>query len=139
MNFTSAAAGEIFLASNNKDLYVTNRLTGNATDSISHFIILTSTSGTAPTSPHDISLSFSDAVSSGGLTPRMASLGPSSVDNSFALVTNQMGDNGLLALKRDIGTGVLGAKPVATLANALFPAGGPEFAMTLDAFPIFPL
>lgn len=58
-----AAAGEIVLSPNNKDLYVSNRLTGKDTDSIAHFKLAA-----------DGSLTFISQASSGGTLPRMFSL-----------------------------------------------------------------
>lgn len=120
----AAAAGELVTSSCGKHLYVSNRLTGNATDSISHFSIDTSNAA-AP-------LAFVDQISSGGLTPRMFSL---SADESVLFSTNQDGENGLLALARDADTGSLTEAPVASLTVDKFggPSFGPQFVMELGA------
>ncbi|KAH8742858.1 Lactonase, 7-bladed beta-propeller-domain-containing protein [Diaporthe sp. PMI_573] len=123
-NATAAAAGELVTSSCGKHLYVSNRLTGNTTDSISHFSIDTSNAA-AP-------LAFVDQISSGGLIPRMFSL---AADESVLFSTNQDGENGLLALARDASTGSLTEAPVASLALDKFggPSFGPQFVMELGA------
>lgn len=121
---TAAAAGELVTSSDGKHLYVSNRLTGNTTDSISHFSIDTSNAA-AP-------LAFVDQISSGGLIPRMFSL---AADESVLFSTNQDGDNALLALTRDASTGSLTEAPVASLTLDKFggPSFGPQFVMELGA------
>lgn len=123
-NATAAAAGELVASSCGKHLYVSNRLTGNATDSISHFSIDTGNAA-AP-------LAFVDQISSGGLIPRMFSL---SADESVLFSTNQDGENGLLALTRDLSTGSLTEAPVASLTVDRFggPSFGPQFVMEVGA------
>lgn len=123
-NATAAAAGELVTSSCGKHLYVSNRLTGNTTDSISHFSIDTSNAAEP--------LAFVDQISSGGLIPRMFSL---SADESVLFSTNQDGDNGLLALARDTSTGSLTEAPVASLTVDRFggPSFGPQFVMELGA------
>lgn len=118
----TAAAGELVTSSCGKHLYVSNRLTGNATDSISHFSIDTSNAA-AP-------LAFVDQISSGGLVPRMFSMAG---DESVLFSTNQDGENGLLALARDASTGSLTEAPVASLHVDKFggPTFGPQFVMEL--------
>ncbi|KAI3320468.1 putative isomerase YbhE [Xylariaceae sp. AK1471] len=112
-NTTSAAAGELTVASNNKDIYISNRLSGNATDSIAHFIF----------DAEKTSLSFADTVSSFGILPRDMSL---SLDEELMFIANQGGDNGLVALHRCPVTGALGAEPVATMLNSELIAPGLE-------------
>lgn len=65
-NATSAAAGAVLLASDNKNLYISNRQTGNSSDSISHFQknYVNSTS---------LSLNFISSTSTYDLFPRMMS------------------------------------------------------------------
>ncbi|XXH04488.1 hypothetical protein Hte_010904 [Hypoxylon texense] len=120
-NATSAAAGELAVASNNRDVYVSNRLTGNATDSIAHFAY------------EGGKLDFQGSVSSGGVLPRMFSL---SADEKLVFVANQAGDDaGLVALRRFEDRGELEPTPVATLpqtalvapALAATPSMGPQF------------
>lgn len=114
----TAAAGEL-VVSNGGHIYVSNRLSGNATDSISHFVLEAdgSQNGTAQ-------LRFADTVSSGGAVPRMFSLS-TDADQSHVFVANQGGGLGLVALKRDPETGALGPDPVASLPVADLVA--PEF------------
>lgn len=109
-NATSAAAGAILLASDNKDLYVSNRQTGNSTDSISHFQInyLNSTS---------LELNFKSSTSTYGFSPRMISF---TEDDRYVLIANQGGGFGLVALEREA-EGMLGRDPISVL-------GAPEFA-----------
>ncbi|ORY63270.1 Lactonase, 7-bladed beta-propeller-domain-containing protein [Pseudomassariella vexata] len=115
----SAAAGELVVASNQKDIYVSNRITGNETDSISHFAL------------EDYSLRFVDQVSSMGTKPRMMSL---SADESILFSSNQNGTNGLVAYKRCQSSGSLDEEPLAVYDNSNFPlvdgqVAGPMFVM----------
>ncbi|KAI1465178.1 putative isomerase YbhE [Daldinia caldariorum] len=119
-NATSAAAGELVVAANQRDVYVSNRISGNETDSIAHFQFKKGTGKCG--AAH---LDFADTVSSGGLRPRMFSL---SKDETLAFVTNQGGDNGLLAFKRNKDSGSLDPTPVATYAYKSLVA--PELAAT---------
>lgn len=123
-NATAAAAGELVTTSCGKHLYVSNRLTGNTTDSISHFSI-DANNAAAP-------LAFVDQVSSGGLIPRMFSL---AADEGVLFSTNQDGEGGLLALARDAKTGSLTEAPVASLTVDKFggPSFGPQFVMEVGA------
>lgn len=123
-NATAASAGELVIDAANENLYVSNRLTGNATDSISHFSIDMSNAK----SP----LKFADQISSGGLVPRMFSL---SNDDSVLFSTNQDGETGLLALKKDSETGSLTEKPVASLPVSVFgaPKFGPQFVIEVGS------
>lgn len=122
-NATAASAGELVIDAANKNLYVSNRLTGNETDSISHFAI--DISAAEP-------LSFVDQISSGGLVPRMFSL---SVDDSVLFSTNQAGANGLLAFSKDETTGTLTEQPVASLTLDVFgpQSSGPQFVMEIGS------
>ncbi|KAI0138725.1 putative isomerase YbhE [Hypoxylon sp. NC0597] len=116
-NATSAAAGELVVAANQKDVYVSNRISGNETDSIAHFVFKSDPA----------SLDFSETVSTGGLRPRMFSL---STDErqSLAFVANQGGDAGLAAFKRCPDSGTLDPTPVATVPSSALVA--PELAAT---------
>ncbi|KAI1339386.1 putative isomerase YbhE [Xylariaceae sp. FL0016] len=126
-NASSAAAGELAVASNQKDVYISNRLSGNATDSIAHFVFNgAGTDGKA-------TLQFADTVSSGGILPRMFSLGMDNEQTIF--VANQAGDNGLVALKRSNDTGSLDPTPLATMPSASLVA--PELAATPSMGPQF--
>ncbi|KAH6892348.1 Lactonase, 7-bladed beta-propeller-domain-containing protein [Thelonectria olida] len=117
-NATSAAAGEIVLSPYNDDLYISNRVSGNKTDSIAHFKVNKSDCG-------KVTLKYSDTVSSGGLLPRMISV---SDKGSVVFSANQDGQYGLAALK--VGAnGKLHEKPVASLDNSIFgeQGFGPQF------------
>jgi 6-phosphogluconolactonase (cycloisomerase 2 family) len=146
VNLTTSTAGEIAVSADNLDVYVSNRNTGNQTDSISHFRVVTSVDEGL------ISLDFSDSISSGGQVPRMFSL---SADQTTLFSTNQAGDLGLLALTRTPGAavdaanvaaaavgdfnaavlaaGALDAAPQAAVSNVNFGAAnlGPQFAMQI--------
>lgn len=123
-NTTTAAAGELVIDAANRNLYVSNRLTGNETDSISHFAI--SINNTAAP------LAFVDQVSSGGLVPRMFSL---SVDDTLLFSTNQVGGSGLLAFGKDAATGTLVPRPDASVSLDVFGAAssGPQFVMEIGS------
>ncbi|KAI5457604.1 carboxy-cis,cis-muconate cyclase [Mariannaea sp. PMI_226] len=118
-NATSAALGEVVLAPFNDDLYVSNRVSGNETDSIAHFKIEKSDCG------REIELKYHDTVSSGGLLPRMISI---SEKGSVVFSANQDGQFGVAALKVST-NGALKEKPLATLDNSLFgdKGFGPQF------------
>ncbi|KAJ4260506.1 hypothetical protein NW762_007247 [Fusarium torreyae] len=113
-----AAVGEVILAPNNKDLYISNRVSGQKTDSIAHFTVAECGK-----------LTYADTVSSGGLLPRMMSF---SATAKHVFVGNQNGTNGLVALKRGA-DGKLQEKPVATIAASKFgePLFGPQFAQQI--------
>ncbi|KAI0180624.1 putative isomerase YbhE [Hypoxylon sp. FL1284] len=123
-NASAAAAGEVVVATNNRDVYVSNRLSGNATDSIARFTFA------------DGALSFADTVSSAGILPRMFSL---SADESLAFVANQAGDAGLAVYERDTDSGRLTPDPVLTVpqqslvapALAATPSMGPQFVLEI--------
>ncbi|KAI1263933.1 putative isomerase YbhE [Xylariaceae sp. FL1019] len=124
-NATSAAAGELQVASNNKDVYISNRLSGNADgDSLAHFQFA------------DGALTYVAAIPTQGTLPRMFSL---SLDESVVFVANQGGDKGLVAFKRCTTGGTLYPDALASIANAdLVPAGlegtpnvGPQFVQEI--------
>lgn len=129
-NATTASAGELVIDAANKNLYVSNRLTGNATDSISHFSI-----DVTKKNP----VAFVDQISSGGQVPRMFSM---SNDDDILFSTNQDGDSGLLAFAKDPETGSLTEAPLATIAISDFvvpgcspdnDSCGPQFAMEIGS------
>ncbi|WYZ39701.1 hypothetical protein EsH8_IV_000042 [Colletotrichum jinshuiense] len=132
-NATSAAVGEIVVSGDGNDVYVSNRLTGNETDSIAHFKVKKQASaGGSPckASNGSIALEFVDSVSSGGMLPRMFSL---SKDDKTLFSTNQQGDLGLLAFGRAQDAGKLSATAVASLPASLFGevGFGPQFALQI--------
>ncbi|KAF4453319.1 hypothetical protein F53441_3982 [Fusarium austroafricanum] len=113
-----AAVGEIILAPNNKDVYISNRLTGHKTDNIAHFTIA-----------EYGKLTYAETVSTGGLLPRMMSFSRTA---KHVFVGNQDGTNGLVALKRG-SDGKLVEKPVATLPGSEFgkPQFGPQYVQQI--------
>jgi 6-phosphogluconolactonase (cycloisomerase 2 family) len=123
-NNSTAAAGAVLVASNNRDVYISNRLSGNETDSIAHFVF----------SPDKPSLDFADTVSSFGIQPRSMHFSIDK-DQSILFVANQAGENGLVALQRSPTSGALAANALALHSMAdLIPADqqgatypGPEF------------
>ncbi|EXF78549.1 hypothetical protein CFIO01_11013 [Colletotrichum fioriniae PJ7] len=124
-NATSAAAGEIIISTDGKHAYVSNRNSGNATDSISHFkITQQAAAGGSKCKPKagGITLEFVDQISSGGISPRMFSF---SKDEKTLFSTNVFDTTdgtgeGVLALSRAEDTGTLTAVPVASLPVANF-------------------
>lgn len=116
-NASSAAAGELVVAANQKDVYVSNRISGNETDSIAHFVFKSDPA----------SLDFAETVSTGGLRPRMFSLSTDE-QQSLAFVANQGGDAGLAAFKRCPNSGTLDPTPVATVPSSALVA--PELKAT---------
>lgn len=126
-NATAASAGELIIDAANANLYVSNRLTGNATDSISHFAIDIDAAADAG-GP----LTFVDQISSGGLVPRMFSLAN---DDDVLFSTNQDGEWGLVAFAKDAETGSLAEVPVAGLPLGVFGASGfgPQFVMEVGS------
>lgn len=110
-NASSAAAGELAV-SHEGHVYVSNRLSGNETDSIAHFV-LEADPGQGGVSQ----LRFADTVSSGGVLPRMFSLS-ADAGQGLVFVANQGGALGVVALGRDPVTGALGSEPVASLPLA---------------------
>jgi 6-phosphogluconolactonase (cycloisomerase 2 family) len=128
-NATSARAGELVVANNNRDIYVSNRLTGNETDSISHFIVdVAKDTGKA-------TIVFAESYSSGGVIPRMFSLS-ADADQSLLFCSNQKGPSALLAFKRGKCGGLVA--PMGTLPQAsvsVEDGSGPQFVMEISTDP----
>lgn len=103
-NVSTATAAEIVLTADNQHAYVSNRNTGNETDSLAHFGI---TGAIGSSSGDSLVLTFIDLISSGGLQPRMLSLSTTDGNESLVFTTNQDGDAGLLAISRDNTSGNL--------------------------------
>ncbi|KAB5518027.1 Lactonase, 7-bladed beta-propeller-domain-containing protein [Coniochaeta sp. 2T2.1] len=126
-NATTAAAGEIQVSADGRDVYISNRVTGNATDSIAHFGV------EIDADTLDVSLDFKDTISSGGLVPRMFDLEVPTEDGKqqFVFVTNQAGALGLVAFRRNVEDGSLDPTPVASLPVSAFGADGfgPQFVL----------
>ncbi|ETS75753.1 hypothetical protein PFICI_12697 [Pestalotiopsis fici W106-1] len=118
-NATTAAAGELIAASNSKDIYVTNRLTGNGnfTDNISHFVV------------EDGKLSFADQISTDGINPRQLSF---SLDESIVFGVNQGGSTGLFAFNRCSKQGTLSlTASLSNTAEAVTALTGPQFVQEI--------
>jgi len=103
-----AAGGEIALSKDNTVLYVSNRLTGGDSDNITGFQV-----------DQDGSLTVVDEIPTGGLLPRMFSLG-----TGHLFVGNQNGPDAAVAFEL-YEDGSLSKEPVASLPLADF--GGAEF------------
>lgn len=128
-NASSATAAEIVISPDNEHVYVSNRNTGNATDSISHFHI----TGGQGSSGADVSLEFVESISSGGLVPRMISLSDDG-GSTQVFIANQDGDVGLLAIPRDIEDGALSAEaapPNVQLSVFGPPGQGPQYVQQI--------
>ncbi|KXH67532.1 hypothetical protein CSAL01_04300 [Colletotrichum salicis] len=122
-NATSAAAGEIIISTDGKHAYVSNRVSGNATDSISHFKITQQAApGGSKCKPNagGITLEFVDQISSGGLAPRMFSF---SKDQKTLFSTNMAGESGVVAFSRAEDNGILTAMPIASIPVPNFMVG----------------
>jgi 6-phosphogluconolactonase (cycloisomerase 2 family) len=121
---STAAAGEIQISVDGRDVYVSNRLTGNATDSIAHFSV-------ERTADRGIALVFRDTVSTGGSLPRMFSLALGA--ERFVFVANQGGALGLVALRRNA-DGSLDGNPAASLPLGVFGGEGlgPQFVQQIQ-------
>lgn len=103
-NASTATAAEIVLSADNQHAYVSNRNTGNATDSLAHFGL---TGAIGSSSGDSLTLTFIELISSGGLQPRMVSLSTNDGSESLVFATNQDGAAGLLAIERDSTSGNL--------------------------------
>ena len=116
-NGSTGAAGELVLRGD--DVYVSNRLTGRATDNIAHFAITKDSGGKVT------GVKYLDQVSSGGKLPRMFSLGS---DQKTLFVGNQDGTNGVAVFGIEDGGKM--SQPKATLTLGTFgsqPTNGPQF------------
>ncbi|KAK7935024.1 isomerase YbhE [Apiospora marii] len=128
-NATTAAAGELTVARNNRDIYVTNRLSGNATDNVS-FFAFEQVNGKP-------CLTWKSQVSSDGISPRMMSLSRDQ-EQGIMFVANPMGGpSGIAAFKRSELTGLLNPKPMASIANTTISKEvggfGPQFVLEIPA------
>ncbi|KAI0837997.1 Lactonase, 7-bladed beta-propeller-domain-containing protein [Hypoxylon sp. FL0890] len=110
-----AATAELVVAKNQRDVYVSNRFTGDETDHIAHFVFR---------GEHGVvRLDYVGRVSSGGLQPRVFSLSADD-EQEFVFVGNDTGESGLVALKRDPKRGILAPTPVATMSHTELAAPG---------------
>ncbi|XDG05838.1 hypothetical protein ABKA04_005453 [Annulohypoxylon sp. FPYF3050] len=105
---SKAALAELLVANNQRDIYVSNRNTGEPTDHIAHFYF-----NTQP----KVRLDYVGRTSSGGLGPRTMAL-CNDEEEKFLFVGNEAGEFGFVALLRNTLTGVLDPNPVATLKNS---------------------
>ncbi|KAK4067331.1 uncharacterized protein Triagg1_7774 [Trichoderma aggressivum f. europaeum] len=112
-----AGAGELVLSPDNKDLYLSNRLTGQATDNIAHVKIIDNGAG-------NLRLLWINSVSSGGGRPRMFSI---SNDGSSLFVTNQDGPLSVTAISRNADDGSLDANFHGTISSGSFGSEGPQY------------
>ncbi|KAF6843329.1 6-phosphogluconolactonase-like protein 4 [Colletotrichum musicola] len=131
-NVTTAAAGEVIVSGDGKDVYVSNRLTGNDTDSIAHFKVKqVAGQGGSPCkpAPGGIELEFFESLSSGGAVPRMFSL---STDEKILFSTNQNAGAGLIAFNRE-DAGKLTVSSAATIPVSKFGdvGFGPQFVQQI--------
>jgi 6-phosphogluconolactonase (cycloisomerase 2 family) len=119
-----AAAGELVLSPDSKDLYLSNRLSGQATDNIAHIKIIDQGADV-------LKLLFIDTVSSGGGRPRMFSI---SNDGNSLFVTNQDGPLGVAVISRNPQDGSLNADFTGSIdASAFGEAGnGPQFIQQIQ-------
>ncbi|GFP57091.1 probable 6-phosphogluconolactonase ARB_02015 [Trichoderma asperellum] len=112
-----AGAGELVLSPDNKDLYLSNRLTGQATDNIAHIKLIDN-------GANNVQLLWINSVSSGGTGPRMFSI---SNDGSSLFVTNQDGALGVAAISRNAADGSLDANFHGSISNSAFGGQGPQY------------
>ncbi|RFU78651.1 carboxy-cis,cis-muconate cyclase [Trichoderma arundinaceum] len=117
-----AGAGELVLSPDNKDLYLSNRLTGQATDNIAHIKIIQIDS-------NSVALLWINSVSSGGTGPRMFSI---SNDGNTLFVTNQNGALGVAAISRNATDGSLDPNFHGTISNNAFGGDGPQYIKQLQ-------
>ncbi|KAI1114567.1 Lactonase, 7-bladed beta-propeller-domain-containing protein [Nemania sp. NC0429] len=123
-NATSAAAGAILVAANQRDVYVSNRNSGAETDNVAHFVF----------AADKAELTFQETVSTTGIGPRSMAFSANK-DQNVLFVANMGGKNGLIALARDGATGKLTPEPVGAMAYAELvskdytttPNAGPQF------------
>ncbi|KAG5991633.1 hypothetical protein E4U43_003988 [Claviceps pusilla] len=127
----TAAAGELVIAPDNRNVYVSNRLSGT-TDTIANFRVVTG-GGHASSKCHrrrsgpsgaETKLELVGLTSTSGKSPRMFSIAH---DGQTLLIGNTEGEMAVVALKRNQ-DGTLPEKPVASIAAGAFPGGkGPVF------------
>ncbi|KAI1780716.1 putative isomerase YbhE [Hypoxylon cercidicola] len=111
-----AAGAEIAVAWNQRDVYVSNRRTGDENDHVAHFAFWKKDGGAAR-------LDYVSRVSSGGLQPRSFCLSLDA-EQKYVFIANEKGKYGLVALKRDPRMGVLDPTPVAAMLNTELDAPG---------------
>ncbi|KAI0468356.1 putative isomerase YbhE [Xylaria cf. heliscus] len=124
-NATSAAAGALLIASNSRDVYISNRLSGDTEDNIAHFVFDAKTSN----------LTFAESIPTGGTNPRSMGF---AANESILFVANVAGPAGVSAISRCASSGRLSAEPFATTdLKSLLPenadpvTGGPQFIVAI--------
>ncbi|KAK5992131.1 putative 6-phosphogluconolactonase [Cladobotryum mycophilum] len=110
-----ATAGEIVISPDNKDVYVSDRLTGKTSDLIAHLKIHDDGAG-------KVNLEFVNTVPSGGVSPRMFSV---STDGGHLFVANENGANKVAAIVRGP-DGAIDASFHGTIAGGAF-GQGPQY------------
>ncbi|KAG6087622.1 hypothetical protein E4U30_002187 [Claviceps sp. LM220 group G6] len=133
-----ASASELIIAQDNKNMYVSNRVSSNnGTDTIAHFRIEGGSNDTTNGTEFNpwanpVTLELVGLTSTGGKSPRMMSL---TDDGETLLVGNMNGAMAVVALKRNK-NGTLDETPVASMAMSTFTGNkGPQF--TNDKGPQF--
>ncbi|KAI1150729.1 Lactonase, 7-bladed beta-propeller-domain-containing protein [Nemania diffusa] len=129
-NTTSAAVGAVLVAGNQRDVYVSNRLTGGDADSIARFAF----------DADKATLAFQDSTSTAGIGPRSMAFSTDK-DQAVLFVANQGGASGLAAFSRDAATGKLSATPIGSKAGDQLvakglettPLSGPQFVSAYNA------
>ncbi|OTA61485.1 putative isomerase YbhE [Hypoxylon sp. EC38] len=103
-----AVAAELVVAKNQRDIYVSNRFTGEKEDHIAHFHFREN--GSFPY------LEFIGLTPTMGLRPRTFCLSKDRMQE-FVFVGNEVGESGLVAFERNPFTGHIDSTPVATISN----------------------
>jgi 6-phosphogluconolactonase (cycloisomerase 2 family) len=125
----TARAGHFELLPDNKHVYVSNRLTGQESDSLAHFRV------TQDTENHPI-LEFVSEVPTKGILPRMFCV--LNKGKGDIVATNEKSDYGVLVFGRDSETGALETQPRLKVPMTEFmndeektryPSNGPKFVM----------
>ncbi|PTB74924.1 putative isomerase YbhE [Trichoderma longibrachiatum ATCC 18648] len=114
----------LVLSPDSKDLYLSNRLSGQATDNIAHIKIIDQGAGV-------LKLLFINTVSSGGGRPRMFSI---SNDGNSLFVTNQDGPLGVAVISRNPQDGSLDANFTGSIEASAFgdTGNGPQFIQQIQ-------
>ncbi|KAJ4200542.1 hypothetical protein NW759_015877 [Fusarium solani] len=114
----TTTSSAIILSPDNKDLYISNRLTGMRIDTVTQFRLCQSNCSFPQ-------LTYARTTSTGGIVPRMISF---SQDGEYIFAGNQNEGFGLVALRRDK-DGTLQNRRVAQIRASIFgeKGSGPQF------------
>ncbi|WAO94550.1 Hypothetical protein NCS54_01213900 [Fusarium falciforme] len=114
----TTTSSAIILSPDNKDLYISNRLTGMRIDTVTQFRLCQSNCSFPQ-------LTYARTTSTGGIVPRMISF---SQDGEYIFAGNQNEGFGLVALRRDK-DGTLQNRRVAQIRGSIFgeKGSGPQF------------